>query len=121
MRYKVIYFYLPMNYAMVGSRIQHFSFSDEPSIISEYPGSDYEDDSRNYFRLGNTDVYRAYSTDYPSSFFVKIIEESDPLFNIDYAWWAGTDEDICKHIGADIYNPLIVPMIVDDEILNMQR
>jgi hypothetical protein len=74
---------------------------------------------KTYGRLGNTNVYRAYNaTTTPSSFYVRIIAESDPLFNFDYAFWLGTDEEIGKHIGADIYNPIIVPIIVGDGILN---
>lgn len=124
MRYKVIYFYLPMTYAMIGSRIHHFEIESESSIISEHPGSVYSDDFRNYNRLGNTDIYRSSTTDYPSNFFVKIVEEADPAFNADYAWGLGSDVDnilVGKLIEPEIYNSLIIPYIVDDSILHMER
>jgi len=123
MRYKVIYFYLPTYKSpkLIGSSIQHFTLTHEPYVYSssEEPGSEYSGPAKTYGRLGNTNIYRAYNaTTSPSSFYVKIIAESDPLFNIDYAFWLGTDEELGKHIGTDIYNPIIVPIIVGDGILN---
>ena len=124
MRYKVIYFYLPMNYAMIGSRIRHFEVESESSIISEHPGSVYSDDFRYYNRVGDTDIYRSSTTDYPSNFFVKIVEEADPAFNADYAWQLGSDIDdklFGKIIEPEIYNSLIISCIVDDSVLSSPR
>jgi len=120
MRYKVIYFYLPMTYAMIGSRIYHFEIESESSIISEHPGSVYSDDFRDYNRVGDTDIYRSSTPDYPSNFFVKIVEEADPAFNADYAWQVRFS-DIRLDEEQGIYNPLIIPYIVDDSVLHMER
>lgn len=121
MRYKVIEFYLPMNYAMIGSRIHHFEIESVSSIISEHPGSVYSDDARDYSRMGNTDIYRSTTTDYPSNFFVKIIEESDPQFNFDYAYTVLNDEDIHLSLDRGAYNGVLVPRFVDSSVLNLPR
>ena len=112
MRYKVIYFYLPMNYAMIGSRIHHFEIESESSIISEHPGSVYSDDFRDYNKVDNTDIYRSTTTDYPSNFFVKILKESDPMFNFDHAYEVLSDE---------AYISMIVSQFVDGRVLSMER
>lgn len=124
MRYKVIYFYLPMNYAMIGSRIHHFEIESESSIISEHPGSVYSDDFRDYYRVDNTDIYRASTTDYPSNFFVKIVEESDPMFNFDYAYGVCNDADMVfypSYSDEKIYTNILVEQFIGSRVLSMER
>lgn len=124
MRYKVIYFYLPMNYAMIGSRIYHFEIESESSIISEHPGPVYSDDFRDYYRVDNTDIYRASTTDYPSNFFVKIVEESDPMFNFDYAYGVCSDADMVFHPSYSdekIYTNILVEQFIGSRVLSMER
>ena len=130
MRYKAIYFYLPMNQAMLGSRIHHFEVRvDMTAILPEHPGPVYtevgvSDRDGRYDRLGNTDIYRSFTTDYPSNFFVKIVEESDPMFNFDWAYIALFDEDVFSGVSDLIertYTNLLVPQFVGDRVLNMER
>jgi len=121
MRYKVIYFYLPMTYAMIGSRIYHFEIESESSIISEHPGSVYSDDFRDYNRVGDTDIYRSSTTDYPSNFFVKIVEESDPAFNFDYAYEVCDDVDMVLYLDEKIYVNILVEQFIGSRILSMER
>jgi len=121
MRYKVIYFYLPMNYAMIGSRIHHFEIESESSIISEHPGSVYSDDFRDYNKVGNTDIYRSTTTDYPSNFFVKIVEESDPMFNFDHAYGVCNDADMVFNSDEKIYTNILVEQFIDSRVLSMER
>jgi hypothetical protein len=133
MRYKVIEFYLPMSYAMIGSRIHHFEIESfyfkvshfeiesVSSIISEHPGSVYSDDARDYYRIDNTDIYRATTTGYPSNFFVKIVVESDPMFNFDYAYNILNDDDIHLNIDIGVYKGVLVPQFVDSSVLNLPR
>ena len=121
MRYKVIYFYLPMTYAMIGSRIHDFEIESEPSIISEHPGSVYSDDFRDYSKVDNTDIYRDSTTDYPSNFFVKIVEESDPMFNFDYAYGGCNGADMVFNSGEKIYTNILVEQFIGSRVLSMER
>jgi hypothetical protein len=123
MRYKVIYFYLPLFYDMIGSRIHHFDMSEGSSLLTEHPGNIYSDDARDYFLIeGSKDIYRVSTPENPhSNWFVKIVEESDPLFNFDMAYLLGYEDDVNMNINLETYGPSLVPQFVDDKVLRMHH
>lgn len=106
---------------MIGSRIYHFEIESESSIISEHPGSVYSDDFRDYNKVGNTDIYRASTTDYPSSYFIKILKESDPMFNFDHAYEVLSDESMALYLDEKVHVNILVEQFVDSSVLNMER
>ena len=106
---------------MIGSRIYHIEIESGSSIISEHPGSVYSDDFRDYNKVDNTDIYRASTTDYPSNFFVKIVEESDPMFNFDYAYGVCGDADMVFYSDEKIYTNILVEQFIGSRVLSMER
>ena len=122
MRYKITYFYLPLYYDMIGSRIHHFELDGESSVITEHPGNSYSDDSRDYFLIeGSKDIYRSYipGGEY-SNWFIRIVAESDPVFNFDIAYLMG-DEDEIFNRDRETYGSSLVPLLLEDKILRMSH
>ena len=94
MRYKLIHFYLPLHHSIIDYRIKHFAFG-RADITTERPGSTIEEEVVGksdivYNNISGTDVYESFiyrggreKTDERSNWFIKVIAESDPLFNLD--------------------------------------
>lgn len=123
MRYKIIYFYLSLRYDMIDSRIQHFELEGASDLIqSEDLSSTYSDDARDYRRIEGTDIYRAtIPGGEPSNFFIKVLKESDPLFNFDLAYFIITDDDDIDFSKLMNLKYKLVPMFVDPSILRLKR
>lgn len=89
MRYKLIHFYLPLHSSIIDYRIRHYAFG-RADITTERPGSTIYKGDIDYTNIPGTDVYESFiyrmgktKTDERSNWFIKVIAESDPLFNLD--------------------------------------
>lgn len=123
MRYKIIYFYLPLYYDSIGSRIHHFEIEKGSYIVTEHPGDSYNDDARDYALIkGSSGVYRVYiSGGSLANWFIKIVEESDPMFNFDMAYLLGTDDELTMEHFVETYCSSLVPLFLEDKILRMHH
>ena len=120
MRFKITYFYLPLYYDMIDSRIHHFELDGESSVITEHPGASYSDDSRDYVLIkGSEGVYRSYipGGEY-SNWFIRIVAESDPAFNFDFAYLMGDGDEVFNR-DRETYSASLVPLLLEDKILRM--
>lgn len=104
MRYKIINFYLPVQCSHIDDRLQYFTYENR-RIVTKHPGNIYEDEDGyfgwslpTYVRLGNSEFYRVKSSNNSqmntlTKLFIKVIPESDPMFNFDILYNLGFHED----------------------------
>jgi hypothetical protein len=131
MRYKLIYFYLPLEQSPAsGSRIANFNILDIPVITTSKPGYTISDDDRDYYSIdGIPNVYESEQlvlvnntrTWRRSNWFVKVLEESDPFFNIDMIFSNQYSEDIDLNINIDTVIGDLVPQFLGRSLLNIGR
>lgn len=132
MRYKIISFYFPLHYINTGLRIHHFemdgAYHEKSFIITKLPGDSYSDDvGRDYTLIeGSNGVYRAYrpalstGAPRPTSWFIKIVSESDPKFNFDIAHMIGSMDELFDNRDQELYSDSIVPLFLEREIIQMK-
>lgn len=127
MRYKAIYFYLPIHLSQIGARTHLFNIDSEPQIIpvSSVDGENYNSpEGYHYYRVGSTDIFRLSYYDYTSqsSSFVKIVKETDPMFNFDYATILCVDDNALHNhnILKEGFEELVA-RFVDKEVLDLKR
>jgi len=131
MRYKLIYFYLPLElYPTSGARTANFNILDIPVITTSKPGPTISDDDRDYYSIdGIPNVYESEQlvlvnntrTWRRSNWFVKVLEESDPFFNIDMIFSNQYSEDIDLNINIDTVIGDLVPQFLGRSLLNIGR
>jgi len=131
MRYKLIYFYLPLEQSPAsGSRIANFNILDIPVITTSKPGPTISDDDRDYYSIaGMPNVYESEQlvlvnntrTWRRSNWFVKVLEESDPFFNIDLLYSNLYSEDNDLHTNIDTTAGHLVPLFLGRSLLNIGR
>jgi hypothetical protein len=123
MRSKITYFYLPIRYSMIDSRNQHFELEGASDLIqTEELGSTYSDDARDYQRIEGTNIYRAIIPGgEPSNFFIKVLKESDPLFNFDLAYFVISDDESLYVSDLVRLKNDLVPVFVDSKVLRLER
>ena len=91
MRYKAIELYIPKVYPVKDSQMYHSEIADIVILTKPHnPLKVYSDDARDYYPVPGTDLYRAripqkFTSDQNSRsfWFIKIVPETDPMFNID--------------------------------------
>jgi len=127
MRYKAIPFYMPLEQSMIGSRIHHFTLNGGTNIISEHPGSVYDDGNSDYFEL--KDIPGFYRRHIPggayTNIFNRIMSESDLFFNFDLMYnlldMRGDEDDLPMDSDtADAIQSKIVVQFVKP-ILRLER
>jgi len=131
MRYKLIHFYLPLHQKSILSRVRGFDFgvpSGGYDVTTERPGSTITEDNRDYNNIPGTDTYTSYILSNRfmdkkhSNWFVKVIAESDPLFNLDimgtqlYSFVLG---DALMLKGDSIVR-IMLPQYLGDEVLSIE-
>ena len=132
MRYKLIYFYLPLeHYPTSGSRITNFDIVGDSVITTSKPGSTISDDDRDYYNIDSIpNVYESERLIFGhankriwvrASWFVKVLEESDPFFNIDLLFLNRYSEDNDLHTNIDIVIDHVVPQFLGRSLLNIGR
>ena len=134
MRYKLIYFYLPLEQYLSGSRIANFDIIDDgegASITTSKPGSTISDDDRDYYSIdGIPNVYESEKLIFGhnnkriwvrANWFVKVVEESDPLFNFDLLFLIRYSEDNNLDANIDSVIDHVVPQFLGRSLLNIGR
>lgn len=133
MRYKLIHFYLPLEHYLTstGSRIANFEVIDVTSVTTSKPGSAISDDDRDYYSIdGIPNVYESEKLIFGhnnkriwvrANWFVKVVEESDPLFNFDLLYLNRYSEDNNLAANIDIVIGHVVPQFLGRSLLNIGR
>jgi len=106
---------------MIGTRITQF-VSEDYAIVYKMPGDVFSDEIDDYYRQGNTNIYRKrIAGGSYTNRFVKVVKESDPFFNFDISY-----ELICNDnfpnisIGVYEYKGHIVPQFVGNDLLTQE-
>lgn len=132
MRYKLIYFYLPLEQYSTASRIANFDIVHTAVVTTSKPGSTISDDDRDYYSIaGIPGVYESerlafiHDTNekkwFRSNWFVKVVEESDPLFNFDLLYSNLYDEIIELHTNISITVGHVIPQFLGKSLLKIGR
>ena len=130
MRYKLIYFYLPLEqYPTFGSRITNFDIVRDSVITTSKPGPTISDDDRDYYSIDSIpNVYESEKlifghnnkrTWVRANWFVKVLEESDPLFNFDLLYSNLYSEITELHTNVTVTVGHVIPQFLGRSLLNI--
>jgi hypothetical protein len=102
MRYKAIELYIPKGYEYKDSQLYHSEISSVTILNKPHdPAKVYSDVDRDYYPITGTDFYRArvHGDSVISSWFLKIVPETDVMFNIEI--FTTVNEELADSLTRD--------------------